>query len=54
MNNKSRKAKGRYLQNIVRDKIIENMEISSSIKKRILSGTAFEWLGLNECEFIKS
>jgi len=33
-------------------KLIESMELSNSTKKRILSGTALEWLGLNENDFL--
>ena len=35
-------------------KLIEEMDLSDSIKKRILAGTALEWLGLSESEYIKN
>ena len=35
-------------------KLIEKMELSDSIKKRMLAGTALEWLGLNESEYIRN
>jgi len=33
-------------------KLIEEMDLSDSIKQRILAGTALEWLGLSESEYI--
>ena len=33
-------------------KLIESLDISASKKQRILSGTALEWLGLNEKKYI--
>ena len=35
-------------------KLIEEMDLSNSVKQRILAGTALEWLGLNESEYIKN
>jgi aminocarboxymuconate-semialdehyde decarboxylase len=35
-------------------KLIEEMDLSNSIKQRILAGTALEWLGLNESEYIRN
>ena len=35
-------------------KLIEEMDLSNSIKQRILAGTALEWLGLNESEYISN
>lgn len=34
-------------------KLIDGMNISSDIKQRMLAGTALEWLGLNERDFIR-
>jgi aminocarboxymuconate-semialdehyde decarboxylase len=34
--------------------LIEGMELSDVTKQRLLAGTAFEWLGLDESEFTKS
>ena len=33
--------------------LIESMELDNSIKQRLLSGTALEWLGLNESDYIE-
>ena len=35
-------------------KLIEEMDLSNSIKQRILAGTALEWLGLSESEYISN
>ena len=35
-------------------KLIEEMDLSNSVKQRILAGTALEWLGLNESEYIRN
>ena len=35
-------------------KLIEEMDLSDSIKQRILAGTALEWLGINESEYIRN
>ena len=35
-------------------KLIEEMDLSNSIKQRILAGTTLEWLGLNESEYIRN
>tara|TARA_B100000315_G_C14264538_1_gene445784 strand:- start:45 stop:674 length:630 start_codon:yes stop_codon:yes gene_type:complete len=35
-------------------KLIEEMELSDTIKKRILAGTALEWLGLSKSEYIRN
>ena len=35
-------------------KLIEEMDLSNSVKQRILAGTALEWLGLNESEYISN
>ena len=35
-------------------KLIESMDLSDATKQRLLAGTALEWLGLNESEFIRS
>ena len=35
-------------------KLIESMDLSDVTKQRLLAGTALEWLGLNENEFIRS
>ena len=35
-------------------KLIEEMDISDSVKQRLLAGTALEWLGLKESEYIKN
>ena len=35
-------------------KLIEEMDLSNSIKQRLLAGTALEWLGLNESEYINN
>ncbi|SVD39288.1 uncharacterized protein METZ01_LOCUS392142, partial [marine metagenome] len=35
-------------------KLIEEMDLSNSIKQRLLAGTALEWLGLNESEHISN
>ena len=35
-------------------KLIEEMNYSNSIKQRMLAGTAIEWLGLNESEYIRN
>jgi aminocarboxymuconate-semialdehyde decarboxylase len=35
-------------------KLIESMDLSDATKQRLLAGTALEWLGLNENEFIRS
>ena len=35
-------------------KLIEEMDLSNSIKQRILAGTALEWLGLNKSEYISN
>ena len=32
-------------------KLIESMDLTDSTKQRLLSGTALEWLGLNESDF---
>ena len=32
-------------------KLIEEMDLSDTIKKRILAGTALEWLGLSKSEY---
>tara|TARA_B110000467_G_scaffold142408_1_gene143806 strand:- start:1660 stop:1896 length:237 start_codon:yes stop_codon:yes gene_type:complete len=34
-------------------KLIESMGLSNPTKKRLFSGTALEWLGLNKLDFIK-
>ena len=34
-------------------KMIEEMDLTSSVKERILSGTAFEWLGLDKTNYIE-
>ena len=34
-------------------KLIESMDISSTIKQRLLSGTAIEWLGLDKAKYIE-
>jgi aminocarboxymuconate-semialdehyde decarboxylase len=34
-------------------KLIESMDLTDSTKQRLLSGTALEWLGLNESDFIR-
>ena len=33
-------------------KLIESLNVSNDIKQRMLSGTAIEWLGLNEKDYI--
>jgi len=33
-------------------KLIESMDLADSTKQRLLSGTALEWLGLNENDFL--
>ena len=35
-------------------KLIEAMDISNSAKQRLLAGTALEWLGLSESEYIRN
>ena len=35
-------------------KLIEGMDLTDSIKQRLLAGTALEWLGLSESEYIKN
>ena len=35
-------------------KLLEEMDISNSIKQRILAGTALEWLGIKESEYINT
>ena len=35
-------------------KLIEEMDLTDSIKQRLLAGTALEWLGLSEREYIKN
>lgn len=35
-------------------KLINSLKLSDSIKQRLFSGTAIEWLGLNESKYIKS
>ena len=35
-------------------KLIEEMELSDTVKKRILAGTALEWLGLSKSEYIRN
>ena len=35
-------------------KLLEEMDLSNSIKQRIMAGTALEWLGLNESEYISN
>ena len=35
-------------------KLIEEMDLTDSIKQRLLAGTALEWLGLSESEYIKN
>ena len=35
-------------------KRIESMELADSTKQRLLAGTAFEWIGLDESEFTRS
>jgi len=35
-------------------KLIEEMDLSNSIKQRILAGTALEWLGLSESEYLSN
>ena len=35
-------------------KLIEEMNLSNSVKQRLLAGTALEWLGFNESEYIRS
>ena len=32
--------------------MIEKMDLSDSVKQRLLAGTALEWLGLNETNYI--
>ena len=32
--------------------LIEGMDITDNIKQRMLAGTALEWLGLNERDYI--
>ena len=34
-------------------KLIESMDLSDTTKQRLLAGTALEWLGLNESEFVR-
>ena len=34
--------------------LIEGMELSDATKQRLLAGTAFEWIGLDESEFTRS
>jgi len=34
-------------------KLIESMDLTDSTKQRLLAGTALEWLGLNESDFIR-
>ena len=34
-------------------KLIDGMNISNDMKQRMLAGTALEWLGLNERDFIR-
>ena len=35
-------------------KLIEEMDLTDSIKQRLLAGTALEWLGLSESEYIRN
>ena len=32
--------------------MIEEMDLSDSVKQRLLAGTALEWLGLDETNYI--
>ena len=35
-------------------KLIEEMDLTDLIKQRLLAGTALEWLGLTESEYIRN